>query len=72
MSIGAFADLVRRHVGTPAGRPPAYAAWMAEEGPFVAGQRAWERAFVTVCGSPAAPHDPHTEVVVEAGGQVAR
>lgn len=52
--------------------PSAYAAWMAEEAPFVAGQRAWERAFVTVCGSPAVPHDPHTEVVVEAGGQVAR
>jgi hypothetical protein len=37
---------------------------MAEEGPFVAVQRAWERAFVSVCGSPTLPHDPHTEVVI--------
>ena len=44
--------------------PSNYAAWMAEEGPFVAAQRAWERAFVTVCGSPALPHDPHADVVI--------
>jgi hypothetical protein len=39
---------------------------MAEEAPFVAQQRAWERAFVTVSGSPALPHDPHAEVVIDA------
>ena len=44
--------------------PSNYAAWMAEEAPFVAAQRAWERAFVTVCGSPTLPHDSRTEVVV--------
>jgi hypothetical protein len=43
--------------------PSNYAAWMAEEAPFVAAQRAWERAFVTVCGSPTLPHDPRIEVV---------
>ena len=133
ISISSFADLVRRHVGAPAGRPPvlavdgrssggkttlagrlaaavpgavvvgagrreltdlvdavvwvqtdpdeaarrdavrvaageitpsSYAAWMAEEAPFVAAQRAWERAFVTVCGSPTLPHDPLTDVVL--------
>jgi len=46
--------------------PSNYAAWMAEEAPFVAEQRAWERAFVTVSGSPALPHDPRTEVVIAA------
>lgn len=45
-----------------------YAAWMAEEAPFVSAQRAWERAFATVCGSPSLPHDPRTEVVVGAAG----
>jgi hypothetical protein len=44
--------------------PSNYAAWMAEEGPFVAAQRAWERAFVTVCGSPTLPHDRRTDVVI--------
>jgi hypothetical protein len=44
--------------------PSNYASWMAEETPFVAAQRAWERAFVTVCGSPTLPHDPRIEVVV--------
>jgi hypothetical protein len=44
--------------------PEDYASWMAEEGPFVARQRAWERAFVTVCGSPAVPHDPRTDVLI--------
>ena len=57
-------DTVRVAAGeiTPSG----YAAWMAEEAPFVAAQRAWDRAFVTVCGSPTLPHDPRTEVVVSA------
>jgi hypothetical protein len=44
--------------------PSNYASWMAEEVPFVANQRAWERAFVWVCGSPTRPHDWRTEVVV--------
>jgi len=44
--------------------PSNYAAWMGEEAPFVADQRAWERAFVTVCGSPTLPHNPGTDVVI--------
>jgi hypothetical protein len=37
---------------------------MAEEIPFNAAQRTWERANVIVCGSPQIPYDPSTEVVV--------
>jgi hypothetical protein len=40
------------------------AGWMAEEGPFVARQRTWERACVIVAGTPGLPHDPSTQVVV--------
>ena len=38
--------------------------WMAEEIPFNAGQRTWERADVVVCGTPEIAWDPATEVVV--------
>ncbi len=38
--------------------------WMAEEIPFNAAQRTWERADIIVCGTPEIPHDPATEVVV--------
>lgn len=38
--------------------------WMAEEVPFNAAQRAWERADVIVCGTPEIPFDPVTEIVV--------
>ena len=31
--------------------PEAYAAWMAEEEPFVADQRTWERADLIIHGS---------------------
>jgi hypothetical protein len=37
---------------------------MAEEIPFVAGQRPWERADLTVCGTPQISFDPATELVV--------
>jgi chloramphenicol 3-O-phosphotransferase len=40
------------------------ARWMAEEFPFVADQRPWERALVCVAGTPELPHDPSTEVVL--------
>ncbi len=40
--------------------------WMAEEFPFLAGQRPWERANFVVCGTPELEHDPTTEVVVAA------
>jgi hypothetical protein len=46
------------------GSPPAQDAWMAEEIPFNAAQRTWERADVIVCGTPDLPCDPVTEVVV--------
>jgi hypothetical protein len=38
--------------------------WMAEEIPFNAAQRTWERADVIVCGTPRIPCDPVTEIVV--------
>jgi hypothetical protein len=48
----------------PGGAPLNHAGWMAEEIPFNAAQRTWERADVIVCGTPQIPHDPSTEVVV--------
>jgi hypothetical protein len=48
----------------PCGAPFDNAGWMAEEIPFNAAQRTWERAKVIVCGSPQMPYDPDTEVVV--------
>jgi hypothetical protein len=44
--------------------PPDFESWMAEEVPFVADQRPWERALLTVSGTPGLRHDPSTEVVV--------
>ncbi|MGC4105570.1 MAG: hypothetical protein QM753_04335 [Thermomicrobiales bacterium] len=38
--------------------------WMAEEIPFLADDRPWERAEVIVCGTPTLAHDPEIEVVV--------
>jgi hypothetical protein len=38
--------------------------WMAEEMPFNAAQRTWERADVIVCGTPEIACDPVTEIVV--------
>jgi hypothetical protein len=37
---------------------------MAEEVPFIADQRSWERADVVTCGTPEISLDPDTEVVV--------
>jgi hypothetical protein len=48
----------------PGGGPFDNAGWMAEEIPFNAAQRTWERADVIVCGSPQIPYDPSIEVVV--------
>lgn len=39
-------------------------AWMAEELPFLAADRPWERAIVTVAGTPQLDHDPVNDVVV--------
>jgi len=38
--------------------------WMAEEIPFHAAERAWERADLVVSGTPELPYDPITEIVV--------
>jgi hypothetical protein len=38
--------------------------WMAEEIPFLAGQRSWEYAGLIACGTPQIPYDPGTEIVV--------
>jgi hypothetical protein len=44
--------------------PSGYESWMAEEIPFQAAQRTWERADVIVAGTPTIAHDPEREVVV--------
>jgi hypothetical protein len=44
--------------------PENYASWMAEEYPFVAAERAWERAVAIVNGSPVPPPDADDEVVL--------
>jgi hypothetical protein len=46
------------------GSPPDDREWMAEEIPFNAAQRTWERADVIACGTPELPCDPATEIVV--------
>jgi len=57
------ADLANKAVdGTPFDED----GWMAEEIPFNAAQRTWERADIIVCGTPEIPHDPETEIVVAA------
>jgi hypothetical protein len=38
--------------------------WMAEEVPFLADQRPWERADVVVAGTPVLPYDAGSELVV--------
>jgi hypothetical protein len=56
----------RARVGQPGNAPTVgdWQAWMAEEVPFLAGQRPWERADVAICGTPEIPFDPGTELVV--------
>ncbi|HEY5396371.1 MAG TPA: hypothetical protein VIL16_13330 [Trebonia sp.] len=53
-------------IGTPNGNPTlqAHREWMAEETPFNADQRTWERADVIVSGTPEIPFAPVTEIVV--------
>jgi hypothetical protein len=45
--------------------PVNFTAWMAEELPFVADQRPWERATIVVAGSPVLPHDPSQVLVAD-------
>jgi hypothetical protein len=53
-------------VGLPGGPRTVgdYREWMAEEEPFLTGQRTWERADMLVAGTPRIPFDPASEVVV--------
>jgi hypothetical protein len=51
-------------VATGEARADGVAAWMREEYPFVADQRAWERSFVTVAGTTDLVHDPSEELVI--------
>jgi hypothetical protein len=53
-------------IGKPNEAPTmsAHREWMAEEIPFNADERTWERADIIVCGTPEMPCDPVTEVVV--------
>lgn len=53
-------------VGGPDGMPTEqdHRQWMAEEVPFQAGQRAWERADLFACGTPRIPFDPAAELVI--------
>jgi hypothetical protein len=37
---------------------------MAEEMPFVADQRPWERAAIVICGTTGIPLDPGTQLAV--------
>jgi hypothetical protein len=55
------ADLTNKD---PHGVPFDEDGWMAEEIPFNAAQRTWERADIIVCGTPEIPHDPSTEIVI--------
>jgi len=53
-------------VGQPGGARTVedHREWMAEEEPFLAGQRTWERADMLVAGTPEIPFDSASEVVV--------
>lgn len=47
--------------------PDIVTAWKAEEMPFVAAERPWERAIVIACSTTGLPHDPEREIVIGAG-----
>jgi len=53
-------------IGQPGGSPTErqHREWMAEEMPFVAAQRTWERADLVVSGTPDLASDPRTHIVV--------
>lgn len=60
-------DLDRRNAERVAAgemTPADFAAWMAEEDPFVEAERTWERAAFVVAGWPALPHDPAGEFII--------
>jgi hypothetical protein len=51
-------------VNMPVDGSPDANGWMAEEMPFTAAQRTWERADLIVCGTPRIRYDLVTELVV--------
>jgi hypothetical protein len=53
-------------VGQPGGARTVgdHQGWMAEEDPFLTGQRPWERADLLVAGTPQIPFDRTCELVV--------
>jgi hypothetical protein len=53
-------------VGQPGGPRTVrdYREWMAEEEPFLAGERPWDRADLLVAGTPWIPFDQATELVI--------
>jgi hypothetical protein len=59
-----LAEIERRNRARVEISPSNFGRWMAEEVPFVAGQRPWERALLMVQGTPDQPHDPSREVVI--------
>ncbi len=44
--------------------PEDFAAWLAEEGPFIEAERTWERAAFVIAGWTALPHDPAAEFII--------
>jgi len=64
-----FAEAERRGIERDGGDADAargWHGWMAEEAPFLAADRPWERADVIVAGSAQLAFDPATEVVLAA------
>jgi len=59
----AWARGLARDGGDPA-QEAFWHEWEAEEQPFLAADRPWERADVVVDGAPELPHDPVTEILV--------
>jgi hypothetical protein len=72
--VAAVAATLAGRSPAPDGRPVIVAAggmspadfdsWIAEELPFLAADRPWERAALLVVGTPRLVHDPRTELVV--------
>ncbi len=54
------------HEGGDGAAVSSWHEWMAQELPFLAGQRPWERAAVFVAVTPECPHDSAAEVLTTA------
>lgn len=67
-----FSEAERRGIlrgGGEAAHRESWDEWMAEEIPFLAADRPWQRATVVVAGTTDLPHDPESEVVILAAGR---